>query len=365
MLRTMTLSVVAGLALAGAAAAQTNGTFLNPSPDQPTTRVGTRGANFLEIGVGARAQALGNAGGGLISGVTAMYWNPAGIGSTDQVSAAFSRSDLYRGLGITHAYFGVVFPVLGGGLGINYTRLDGGDIPRTDEEHPDGSGTQFGTVFSWSGTAVGIAYGRRLTDRLSVGGGAKVISEGIDNAQAQWLGFDIGTQFNTGLAGFSIGAAMTNAGGSARFGGPLIERRVNAQDAFTLALPVQFATIAHALPTAFHFSVVSNLAGSPDALLRQGGLHKLQAIIEFNDGVDTDLMTTLAAEYSYNNLLFLRAGKRLVNEQRTDFRASSFGLAWGGGLRLPIFGRHVSMDYAHTNMGELQNVQTFTFEIGN
>lgn len=63
----------------GNLAAQRQGTFLTPGNDESTTRVGARGANFLEIGVGARAQALGGAFTSLASGASAMYWNPAGI----------------------------------------------------------------------------------------------------------------------------------------------------------------------------------------------------------------------------------------------------------------------------------------------
>jgi hypothetical protein len=42
--------------------AQNVGDGLQPEPNQSTTRVGTRGANWLEIPVGARAQALGGSG---------------------------------------------------------------------------------------------------------------------------------------------------------------------------------------------------------------------------------------------------------------------------------------------------------------
>lgn len=366
MLRKTFLTVaVAGVALAGTAAAQTGASELLPAPDIPTTRSGTRGANFLEIGAGARAQAMGNALTGLASGVTAMYWNPAGISSTEGISAAFSRSNLYQDLDIAHTYAGVLVPMFGGALGINYTRLDSGDIPRTDETHPDRPDQQFGSNFTFEGTAVGLAYGRRLTDRLAIGVGAKVVSEGIQGASAQWWAMDVGTQFNTGLYGLKIGAALTNIGSQSRWNGPLVERFIQVADAFPVSLPVQFATVKHALPTAFHFSVVSNLAGASDALLAPNTSHSLQAVLELNDGVDTDLMTTIAGEYSYRNIVFLRAGKRWVNEQQAGFRSGSYGLAWGGGLKIPVFGRHLIFDYAYTNMGELQNVQTFSFEIGN
>src|SRR5690348_920349 len=64
--------------------AQGAGTVLLPDPSNPTTRVGTRGANFLEIGVGARGQAMAGAYASVAEGVTALYWNPAGIARSEE-----------------------------------------------------------------------------------------------------------------------------------------------------------------------------------------------------------------------------------------------------------------------------------------
>ena len=47
---------------------------------QSVSRVGTTAAPFLKIGVGARALAMGEASVTQASDVTALYWNPAGLG---------------------------------------------------------------------------------------------------------------------------------------------------------------------------------------------------------------------------------------------------------------------------------------------
>ena len=72
----------------------------------------------------------------------------------------------------------------------------------------------------------------------------------------------------------------------------------------------------------------------------------------------------LGMEYSFNQLFFLRAGKKFVNEASDDFRSSGFGLAYGGGLKVPVLGQWLALDYAYTNMGELQNVHAFSVELG-
>ena len=51
---------------------------LTPEPDDPPTRQGTRGANFLHLGIGARGNAMAGAVGTTIEGPTAWVWNAAG-----------------------------------------------------------------------------------------------------------------------------------------------------------------------------------------------------------------------------------------------------------------------------------------------
>jgi hypothetical protein len=358
------MGVVALATVTGQAVAQTEGTSLAPSPTEPASRVGTRGANFLLIGVGARGQAMAGAYTGLATGATAMYWNPAGLGGTTGLDMAFSHTDLYQGLGITHTFAGLVMPFAGGGLGLSYTQFDSGDIPRTTEDRPDGGDPFAGAVFSWQSTAVGLHFGRLLTDRLAVGVGAKVITEGMNDASSHWWALDVGTQFNTGLYGLQIAAALTNIGPAAAAEGTLIERRINNTNVFPIAIPVQFKTTPAALPTAFHFSVISQMLGTSDALLSATPGQSLRTVVEFSDGVDTDLQIALAGEYSYHNTLFLRAGKRWYNQARTEFQTGSHGLSVGGGLRLPVLGRHLTFDYAYTSFTDLGNVQVFSFELG-
>ncbi len=365
MRRTLALIAMGLLVSGGELAAQRQGTFLLPTPDEGTTRVAARGANFLEIGVGARAAALGGAFTGLASGATAMYWNPAGIGSMDGFTAAFTRTALFDDLDITHDFAAAAIPFAGGAIGFSFISLSSGDIPRTDELFPAGNNPAFGGVFDWSSTAIGLHYGRRLTDRLQVGFSGRVISEGLDGATANWWGVDFGTIFNTGLYGITLGAVLANIGPSAAINGTLVQRRVETPEAFPTDAVVEFATVSYQLPTTFRFSVLTSLVGGADALLSPSGSSTLDLAVDLNDGVDTDLQTAVGLEYGFRNLVFLRGGKRFVNEARDeDFRGFSDFLSFGGGIRLPVFGRMLSFDYAYTDMGELQNVQVFSFELG-
>lgn len=359
-----TMLIAALLLLPGVVTAQRTGTFLEPQPNDGTTRVAQRGANFLEIAVGARGRGMGEAYTGLASGATATFWNPAALGNVDRFTAAFSYLDMYGDLGIAHNFASVVLPMFGGAAGISYVGLNSGDIPRTDEVNPGGGSQQAGEFFTFSAKAFGLHYGRRLTDRLQVGFTGRVVSEGISQASIGWWSLDFGTLFNTGLYGLTIAATLANIGPSAQYEGGLITRRINTDQAFPFSLPLRFKTTGYSLPTTFRFAVVSSLMGGPDALFSPGGMHDFKIAAELNDAVDTDIQMAVGGEYSFNRLVFLRAGKKWVNEAYADFRSFGHALSFGGGLQLPVLGSRLSLDYAYTNMGELQAVHAFSFELG-
>lgn len=360
-----TTLLAALLLLPGLLSAQRTGTFIEPQPTDGTSRVAQRGANFLEIGVGARARAMGDAYTGLASGASATFWNPAGLGSLEQFTVAFTYSDLYGDLGITHQFGSVALPLFGGAAAISYIGLSSGDIPRTDESNPGGGNRAAGETFTFSSKAIGLHYGRRLTDRLQIGFTGRVINEGISQATIGWWGLDFGTIFNTGLYGITLGATLANVGPTSRYEGGQITTRVTTDQAFPFSIPLRYKTTAYTLPTTFRFAVVSSLVGGPDALFAPGGRSDLRIAFELNDAVDTDIQMSVGGEYSFNRLVFLRVGKKFVNEAYSnDFRSFSHALSFGGGIRLPMLGSRLSFDYAYTNMGELQTVHAFSFELG-
>ena len=361
----------AGLLVASTGAwAQNVGTGLTPDPDQSTTRVGTRGANFLEIPVGARGQALGGAGLALIDGAEALAWNVANTAGVETFSLAFAYSELFADADINFLFAGAVFPLSDVSVvGVSIINLNSGDIIRTTEDFPEGGDPQFGSTFKWNSFAAQLAYARSITDRLDVGVQVKLVSEGIDDAKADWVGLDVGAKFRTGLIGTTIAATIQNIGGDARFEGSAVERIVAAAtDAFPTEdnVPVQFDTRTLTLPTAFRFSAIADVIGTPEAWFPgAGGASKLLLALDFYDSIDTPLQPAFGLEYSWNNLVFARAGKRFFNEDDTsDFRSFSDGAAIGGGLKIPVLDNFLQIDYAYTDRGLLDNVQTFSFQFG-
>ncbi len=358
----------AACALLWGASAAAQGTIIVPEATDRTSRVGTRGANFLEIGVGAHATAMGAAVVSSMEGPEAMFWNPAGIVTSTDISAIVSYMQLYgSNSGITNTAAALTVPIGQGALGLAFTQFSSGSIDRTTEVAPDGDDPAFPGQFSYTGSAIALQYARNITDRLAVSGGLRLVQEGIDFAQSRYFGFDLATRFRTGLYGLNVAAAISNIGPSNRFTGSGIERRVSAprENGFSTggSIPVQFNTRKVQLPTGFRVGLESHLLGDAEALFGANKTHALVGELDFYDAIDTDVQPSLGVEYGYKGNYFLRAGKRWFNEQHAPWKFAD-GLSFGGGVKIPVLGRKLTLDYAYTTMGELQNNQVLSFHVG-
>lgn len=363
--RTIGALGAATLLLSASARAQGPGGIL-PTPQDTPNRQGTRGANFLHLGIGARGAGMAGTVVSSVSGPLAWYWNPAGAATSEGFEFAAGRQNLYGELGLNQTYAAGSIPLLGGVVGFHLNTLGSGPIQKTTEANPFGERLG-GNSFEWTSTVVGIGYAKRLTDRLQVGGQVKMISEGIPDATTGWMAFDIGTQFNTGLYGLVIGGAIQNVGGQASANGALITRLITTADGSQLAEQrrVQFFTRETELPVEFRISVGSDLLGSANSLFGGAkGNNKLNAELSVTDATDISTQYALGLEYGYRNLLFVRGGKRFYNDERDTGDVGQVGLAGGFGLRLPIRGRAVRFDYSYEAAGALQNIQVFSFEVG-
>lgn len=360
--------LAAASALAWGSTAMAQGSITVPGAEDRTTRVGTRGANFLHVGVGARSQGLAQAGVATIEGPEAMFWNPANIVARENLSGFVSYMKLFGNSGITNTAAAITLPVGQGAFGFALTHYASGDIQRTTENAPNGDDPAFPGSFQWTGTAFNLQYARNITDRLTAAVGARYAQEGIDFARNSYVGADISTRFRTGLYGLTVAAAITNIGGSNRFRGSGVDRSVRAprDNGFPTGgtIPVQFNTRQVQLPTAFRLGVHSSLLGDAEALFGTNANHTLMAEVDVWDAIDSDIQPSIGVEYGFKKNYFLRGGKRFMNEQNSPWKFAD-GLSFGGGVRVPFLGRKLTLDYAYTTMGELQHNQVLSFEIGN
>ena len=92
---------------------------------------GTTAANFLKLGIGPRAIAMGNAQVGLADDVYATYWNPAGLARLESFEAGFVQNQYLQN--ISEQYLAVAYPhpTLGTFAG-SLTYLNTGTFPGYD-----------------------------------------------------------------------------------------------------------------------------------------------------------------------------------------------------------------------------------------
>lgn len=362
------IAIAVGLMLVSVAPAfaQNVGNLLEPDPDNEISRVATRGANFLGIGVGARAMALGGIGTTLGGGLSSLYWNTASIVDVETVAVGVTSADLYGNSGMSSLFSGVVLAVGDGALGVSLSYFSSGEIERTTEEYPTGNDPSFGAVVEWSGAAIGLHYALRVTDRLAVGAAGKYVEEGIDLAKAKYLGFDVGAYFDVGIYGLTLGAAITNFGTEGRFDGGVVSTIVlEDREVFPAAgdKTVRYDTNKMQLPTALRFSVRSSLFGPPEAVFSPNEQHQLDLHAQVFDGIDTNIQFAMGLEYGFRQIFFLRGGKRWLNENQAPWDFAD-GLSAGVGIKLPLWDRSLTFDYAYVTMGDLDKTQHFSLDFG-
>ncbi|HEX9750482.1 MAG TPA: PorV/PorQ family protein [candidate division Zixibacteria bacterium] len=282
-------------------------------------KVGSTGAQFLEIGVSPRADAMGNAFTAIADDVSAVYYNPSGLVQFDHPQVMYSYIDYP--VGIMYHFIGAALPALGGMIGFAYYGLDAGDISYTT--HYSQTPTP-GWTFGARDYALSFSYARFLTDRFSLGATIKVIDELYEEERASGWAADVGTQYNTGFRNFKIVMMLSNFGPDMSF----------IEDEF-------------ALPINFKFGGAIDVMDSPEhhAILAVEGAHPSDNRERYNAGV----------EYTYQEFASFRFGQR--------FEHDLGGLSVGGGLKLNSVGVPLQLDYGYRDFEVLGDIHRFSFTL--
>lgn len=182
---------------------------------------GKYAADFLRIGVGARALGVGGAFVGIADDGTASYWNPAGLANLSRHQILFSHVQMFDNLA-NHNFANLSLKLSSNlGLGISWIRLSVDDIPR----YSTLQGTRYNRILNPHLRSTGIAegffgdtedalllsFGKGFDFDLSIGGGLlptiiptrlsigisyKYISQKLDTAEGKGQGLDMGILLN-------------------------------------------------------------------------------------------------------------------------------------------------------------------------
>lgn len=310
------------------------------------SNVATTSASFLEIGVGARAIAMGGAFVANANDASALYWNPGGLGNLTRTEIIFVHTEWLAD--INYDFAGAVIP-LGriGTVGASITTLNMSDMMVRTVDQPEGTGEYFGV----SNLGLMLSYGFSLTDRFSIGFSAKYIQEKIWKETAQSFAIDIGTIFRTGLNNMRIGAALTNFGSDMQMNGedllvfhdPDPYQMGNNEQIFA-----ELKTDKWPLPLNFQAGVAMEIFDNHP--------HRLTVSLDAMHPINNNESVHAGMEYALREQFMIRAGYRNL-----FLDESEEGLTLGAGFMARFLGNfQMHIDYAYADFGRLQNAQRFS-----
>jgi long-subunit fatty acid transport protein len=320
----------AGLALAFACAAA--------QADAPlgSQREGTSSATFLRIGVGARAEGMGETFVAVANDASAIYWNPAGLASLQGREVAASHVDWPADVHYDNLTLVLPTQRFGGSFGLQFgvlaTRID-----ETTELQPFGTGREF----SYSDMIIGAAYARRWTDKLLVGVGLKYLHEDLGSQvggpTTSAMLFDVGSIFYLGLGSIRIGTALSNFGAQLRPAGDFVSPytgEVRQYDGFDPPTTLRFGMAFEPL---------------------ENSTQRVTTAFEMNQPADNQQQMKAGVEWSYKSTFALRSGY--------NFNADQLKFSAGAGFNMDMSSVKGSLDYAYTDGGPLGGIQRLSLMV--
>jgi len=272
---------------------------------------GTKGANFLKIGVGPRAVGMGEAQVAICNDITSVFWNPAGLVRTESQEASFMYNLWFES--ISSQYFGYTYPhpTLGTFAGsINYLSMD-----KIQGYTANDVKTEKVTASDFLGV---LSYARKLPYYGIYGGiNLKFIQQKLEKESSSAFGVDIGIIGGLGrwlkvrgLEELTVGVNLQNLGSKVKF-----QKEEGS-------LPLNFK---------FGVGIRKEVFGDPLTIAIDGNLPN-----------DNDFYGSFGIEYWVRDLIALRVGYKSGQDLGN-------GISFGGGIKVNVF----QIDYALVHFGEL------------
>lgn len=311
-------------------------------PNLGGQRAGISAFQFLKIGVGARAVALGESYVALANDASALYWNPAGLVQFSDNQVIVSHTEYV--VDIKHQFLGVAHHLSDeDALGVSITALHMKDMEITTETQPFGTGR----FFTFRDIAAGLTYSRKMTDQFSFGLTVKYVEETLDILKMRSVMVDLGTYYWTGLATSRFAVVVSNFGSDVSPSGEVTLFNRSTVNSFQSFSP----------PTLFKIGFATEPITTDD--------QRLTTSIELNHPNDNAENVHLGIEYAWREWLSLRAGlKRTIGEPLLGKdNTSSNDYTLGFGVSAPIEITTVNFDYAYANFNLLGSVHRFSLSL--
>lgn len=266
--------------------------------------------SFMNIGAGARAAGMGEAFTAVSDDVSAIYWNPAGLGKIRAPEISLTYYSMY--VDSSYQYLMGAFPAGPGTAGIDVSYVYFGNFDLRDD-----AGVLLGEKASPYNIGVTAAYGMEFSKLLSAGAAVKYLSQAAAGTSLSGFTFDAGL-----LADFGILSAGLNA------------RNIGAAGSYSV-------------PTDIRAGLAGKIEMPPE--------HRLIIAGDIGYAVKGSMKYSVGAEYTFNNILSLRAGYR-IKDENTDLGGMA-GLFAGAGAALS----GMKIDYSISPYGDLGITHNITF----
>lgn len=289
-------------------------------PAYADVSVGGGAGDFLQFEIGGRSAGMGGAQVGSASGVTAQFWNPAGLSSLERpqvggMHASWLGDLKYEWIG----YARPMSPSLGvGSLSVSYFHMP--SIAGVDE-----FGTPTGD-FKVYDMAVTAGLSRPFGEHLSVGANAKMIRQTLATVSATGFAVDFGAQAK-GPKGLTFGAVVQNLGPSLSFDGSSypLSRQMRFGVSSEVAKGRVLLATDYNMPSDYYddIRVGAEVRAHPNVSLRVGYKQEIGAVEDPQSG----LSYGLGLQFKMLNLDYAMT----PNEDFDNIHRLSFGYSFGAG----------------------------------
>ncbi|MFH1278054.1 MAG: PorV/PorQ family protein [Candidatus Eisenbacteria bacterium] len=317
-----------------------------PAPALGQSKTGTTIGQFLLIEPGARIAAMGNAGAAVAEGIQSVYYNPAALGLLDRWELQFTHSEWLAGIDYDYAALAVPVTGLGTFFG-SVTSLNSGEIDVRTVDQPLGTGERYDV----GNLALGVGYGRRITDRFSAGVRVNYIEERIWHSTLNTWTVDVGTFYRISESGLGIGSSLSNYGTRAGYGGRDLRIQYDGDPNIygdNSSLPAEQFTDQFPVPLLFRVGL--------SYPRRTGGDGRLLLVVDAFHPNDNTEYVGAGAEWEWKETVALRSGYQDLFKEDSEV-----GLTLGLGVRGVIDEYHFCFDYGWADYGRLLDTHRVTF----
>lgn len=304
---------------------------------------GTAGATQLNIPVGAENIAVSSSNVATVSGVEALFLNPAGVARYQGAFQGTASTMTYiADIDVTHVGF-VLNRGKTGSFGLSLKTLDFGDIPVTTAENTEGTGEYFSPSFM----TVMANYSKSFADRVQFGANFKIVSEQIINTSARGLAVDLGVQYKFADMPLSFGVVLRNLGARMEYTGSDLEQKLTPSESESGTLKENFRVKAES----FELPALLDISASYQVI---PGLDLMGSFKNYSFNANS---SSFAAKYSIAGIGWIAGGTtiQMISDTQPDdvsnsnwdeWTQSPWGATFGAGVNVPIGGMNLGVAYS-------------------